>query len=381
MPRLAPLLVTLGFACLLARADTVAPALPAPRYIVLQPGLELAQLRVPEAPWRIHIVRLDRRQPGWEFLATLGGGDALGFATVPAQARAGATPGWMPWAAVNGGYFREERGPARATFAGLLIRDGELISGPANTSFWVDATNGLHLAVVHSQMEITWPDGTTAPLGLNELPATNRPALITPRYGKHFQLVEGVARELRASAGMPFPTLRASTNYAAVAGPLHLTGRVAIPPNAALLIVHPAQRARLEMLPGGAMLQLSTAFSHDLAAARCGLGAGPTLLTAGVANATFHRPGADTTRQPRSAVGFNDRHCFLVVVDGRGLRSTGMSYAELARLMIHLGATEALNLDGGTSTSLWVRDRLVNSPSGWITPAVAGALVLRQRTE
>lgn len=364
-----------------APAAEIVAVFPAPQYTALKPGLDFAQIHVESVPWRIHLVRLDRRQPGLQLRSTLGGGEVIGLATVPAQARACAAPGWTPLAAVNGGYFREARGPERGTLAGLLILDGELLSRPANTSFWVDATNGLHIAVVHAKMEITWPDGTTSPLGLNELPATNRPALITPRYGSQIQVADGLAVELRAPGGKPFPALRASSNYTAVAGAHHAAGRIAIPRAAALLLAHPAQHARLEALADGAILRFTTACSHDLSSARTALGAGPTLLTGGVANPSLLRPGADARRNPRTAVGFNDRYCFLVVVDGRGLRSAGMNYAELTRLLTQLGCTEAINLDGGTSTTLWVNGDVVNSPSGWLTPAVADALVILHRDE
>lgn len=78
-----------------------------------------------------------------------------------------------------------------------------------------------------------------------------------------------------------------------------------------------------------------------------------------------------TTRHPRTAVGITtDGHLLLVVVDGRQPSfSVGMSLAELADLMRGLGAHEALNLDGGGSTTMVARDpasgelRIVNRPS------------------
>jgi exopolysaccharide biosynthesis protein len=54
----------------------------------------------------------------------------------------------------------------------------------------------------------------------------------------------------------------------------------------------------------------------------------------------------------------------LVTVDGRQPRkSVGLTLEELAQLMIELGCREALNLDGGGSTTLVIRNRVVNSPS------------------
>ena len=56
--------------------------------------------------------------------------------------------------------------------------------------------------------------------------------------------------------------------------------------------------------------------------------------------------------------------CWLVVVDGRqGDYSTGMTLPELADLFQLLGATEALNLDGGGSSVMLLRGRRVSRPS------------------
>lgn len=72
------------------------------------------------------------------------------------------------------------------------------------------------------------------------------------------------------------------------------------------------------------------------------------------------------TRHPRTAVGYDPRagRLWLVVVDGRqSTYSVGMSLPELAALLRSLGATEALNLDGGSSSVMVVRRRVESHPS------------------
>ncbi|MBI4540972.1 MAG: phosphodiester glycosidase family protein [Gemmatimonadetes bacterium] len=71
-------------------------------------------------------------------------------------------------------------------------------------------------------------------------------------------------------------------------------------------------------------------------------------------------------RHPRTAVGFNpaSQRLWLVVVDGRRRGySAGMSLPELAGLFEALGATEALNLDGGGSSVMVIGGRTVSRPS------------------
>lgn len=77
------------------------------------------------------------------------------------------------------------------------------------------------------------------------------------------------------------------------------------------------------------------------------------------------------TRHPRTALGMSrdGRQLWLVTVDGRQPQhSTGMSLLELGELMRSLGAVQAINLDGGGSTAMVIRNRqgdlvVTNTPS------------------
>jgi hypothetical protein len=79
-------------------------------------------------------------------------------------------------------------------------------------------------------------------------------------------------------------------------------------------------------------------------------------------------PGADSfggDRHPRTLVGWTAAgEVLLVTVDGRQPgTSVGMTLGEAGDLMIALGATEAINLDGGGSTTFVVRGAVANRPS------------------
>lgn len=67
-------------------------------------------------------------------------------------------------------------------------------------------------------------------------------------------------------------------------------------------------------------------------------------------------------RYPRAALGLGAGMAIAVAADGRSKDDAGLTLAELARLMASLGAREALNLDGGGSTSLVVNGALANRP-------------------
>jgi hypothetical protein len=76
-----------------------------------------------------------------------------------------------------------------------------------------------------------------------------------------------------------------------------------------------------------------------------------------------------TTRHPRTLVGTDrDGFIWLVAVDGRRADSLGMRLDELQRLAARLRLVEALNLDGGGSTTLVIGEKVVNRPTDLIGP-------------
>lgn len=88
------------------------------------------------------------------------------------------------------------------------------------------------------------------------------------------------------------------------------------------------------------------------------------------------------SRHPRTGIGITrNGHILLVVVDGRQPNwSVGMTLVEFAREMRRQGAVEAMNLDGGGSSTMVLRGRILNRPSDGKERAVSSAvLVLRRR--
>ncbi len=112
------------------------------------------------------------------------------------------------------------------------------------------------------------------------------------------------------------------------------------------------------------------------------IGGGPRILADGryVGGEGFS-PAFTTRRHPRTALGrLADGRVLLVVADGRQpYHSLGMSLPELATFLRALGVTDAVNLDGGGSTTLVVRSTVVNLPSdeGGERPVGNALLVVR----
>lgn len=85
-------------------------------------------------------------------------------------------------------------------------------------------------------------------------------------------------------------------------------------------------------------------------------------------------------KNPRSAIGYTkDNHFIMVAVDGRENQSVGMTLVQLAGFMKSLGCTNAINLDGGGSTVMYVNGQVVNNPAFKGGIAISNALVLSKK--
>lgn len=71
------------------------------------------------------------------------------------------------------------------------------------------------------------------------------------------------------------------------------------------------------------------------------------------------------TIHPRSVVGFNlkENQFYFIAIDGRQNSSTGMTFFQIINLLNFLKISDALNFDGGGSTTLVINGVVVNSPS------------------
>lgn len=130
----------------------------------------------------------------------------------------------------------------------------------------------------------------------------------------------------------------------------------------------------------GDPIELDLKFNPDISNLKMLLGGGAVLVENGQIPKTFSHDIAGT--HPRTAIGFTaDRKTMImVVVDGRQSQSRGMTQQELAQLMLSLGAYDALNLDGGGSSTMVVKPfdeaqvKVINSPSGGVQRLIPNAL-------
>jgi len=91
------------------------------------------------------------------------------------------------------------------------------------------------------------------------------------------------------------------------------------------------------------------------------LTSGPLLLLADTLQ-SFNNDSFNQNRHPRTAVAVTgDNRLLLITIDGRSFQGYGMTIPETAELLANLGAEFALNLDGGGSTTMWIKGKTENS--------------------
>lgn len=368
-------------------------------------------------PQIVNVLEVDLRNPAVRIDAEVGTGKVYrqdltqGRETVSAMVqRLGALAG------VNADFF-----PFTGDPLNLHIQGGELVSEPSleRPVFGVTADGVVLFGTLRWRGQVV-PEGMEPlPLhGLNRLIQADECLLITPRWGEIYPLTNGArVWSLRELDGMP---VLGKEMRAKLGEPVTAQTACPVPADGALLVAKGAFADRLFAIARNNDITLTFRFaveaSQDMVAlaperqpagtqlasrgywrrqsgiehwnrAVMAVGGGPWLLRDGetltdawqqARSGQGFSNGFSGNRHPRTAVGITaDGKLLLVTVDGRQPMSGGMTLHELAQLMKQLGATDAINLDGGGSTTLAIRGGLVvNSPSEGKQRPVANAVVV-----
>jgi hypothetical protein len=160
-------------------------------------------------------------------------------------------------------------------------------------------------------------------------------------------------------------------------------GNMGINPGEWILSGHGTTRSYLAGLAIGSQIELSLATSGESRPLAQMMGGGPRLLTAGEHPADFNGvegfTSVATVIAARSAIGITaNRRLQLVVVDGGSTASPGVNLLGLATLLKSLGSVDAINLDGGGSSTLVAGSNYTvrNTPSDGSSRQVASAIVI-----
>ncbi|HYV26758.1 MAG TPA: phosphodiester glycosidase family protein [Candidatus Eisenbacteria bacterium] len=351
----------------------------------LAPGVAFTNEIVPRKPWSIFVARASRTDGNFEIHSMHAVGRALGLGTLSRQVRALNPDLGQPFAAVSGDFY-QRGGTYAGDVRGLQIIEGELASGPVGTAaMWIDASGAPHTAPVLPQFAVTWPNGKMTKFGLNEERSANAAVLFTPAIGASTRTPNGMELVLERDGTNSWLPLKVGETYSARVRDVREGGNTRLTGNVAVLSIGSALARRLPEISAGEVLKFSTATLPDLRGAKTAISGGPVLVrdgkrqkidSGGVFDANSYSSRSMMERHPRGAVGWNDEFFYLVEVDGRQASSAGMTLEELADYFVRLGCTQAMNLDGGGSATIWCNGRLANSPCEGDERDIANGLVI-----
>ncbi|HYR77350.1 MAG TPA: phosphodiester glycosidase family protein [Pyrinomonadaceae bacterium] len=334
----------------------------------IAPGIEHIQItrgykseKEGTGPWFINMLRIDLGRARLQMVHALD--EAVGLETVSSMAAR-----YRALAAVNSGYFRTI-GTYRGDSVGTEVLHGKLLSEPNN----VRAAAGLierdgkqELIFGHLKFDgqvVAGARSTHTISGLNRPRVDNELIVFTPEFHRT-TLTEPNGLELIVRRG-------------GVVERRDLKGSSVIPADGFVISASGSARDwALAHLRSGARVELKlnltpteTEMSPQWKQAASIIGGGPQLIKNGrieITNAAEKiLPSFVSDGHPRTAIAkLKSGQILLVTVDGRQPgESIGMSLNMLADLLIEFGATEAINLDGGGSTTMVIRNKLVNKPS------------------
>jgi hypothetical protein len=374
-------LVASALVALLALAPSQQLELGAPQQ--LAPGAVLYHLTDPklvnpEGPLSIWLLRLDPTRV--DLRATLANDEIMGTEVVSDIAER-----HHALAAVNAGFFTPNGDPA-----GVLTIDGRLVSDtrrPRGAVGIQRAAPGLTLIYgwLRATAKITLPGsryGTTIPIdGVDTTRLLGKVMVFTPSYHADTDTAKGGLEWV--INGEPLRVVR---------GPLR-DGKTPIPPQGFVLSFGgPRASGPLAQLRRGTRVALEVSYDpvdgepERWRTAQDVVGGAGLLLRDGheIEDWTVETfaQGFAENRHPRTMIGTAaDGTIWLVTVDGRQpALSVGMSLVELRGLARRLDLVNALNLDGGGSTTMWVQGQVVNSPSDAAGPRkVSDALLVFSR--
>ena len=353
-------------------------------------------------PWIINVVRVDLRRADLAVRHVRAREALSGRERVSEMVKRIEASGESVLAAINADFFDLRTG---ANENNQLI-DGEWWKGVRVTDSPFDTFDNVHAQFALDSLRRPlldrfafdgWArskDRAIPIIALNANPSgtPEGTALYTARFGA--ESPRDTARQTAEVALIPAGRRGDTLLYVRSGAPTSSSGN-AIPSNGALLAGYGARAREVAALADGDTVRITLGFTPrptkrgravPLALI---IGGWPRILRDGV-NIAGNAASEEGTisrnaevRHPRTAVGFSrdSSTLLLVTVDGRQEKSVGMTLTELAHLMRDLGAWQALNFDGGGSTTMVVQGEIANSPADAAGEREVGnALVVTRRS-
>lgn len=341
---------------------------------VVQDGIEYAEMtrEIDKLPVRINLLRLDLTKVRLDVVHAMDA--AIGTEkTSSIAARHGAI------AAINAGFFRLDNSIFAGDAAGVLMIDGKLLSESyANriALFINNKADKTEVEINHLNLsdQIRIKGFYFKVAGINRERKDNEIIVFTPEFGRTtLTNSDGLEITVRKNRIMQIIESKGSSLIPADGFVISAKGnqienllkkskigtkvkRFTSPSNT------------MDILPSTSIIlnnDLSKPnffFTEDIT------NGVPQLIKNGKIEITWEQEKTNKafveTRHPRTAVAkLRDGKFLMITVDGRSESSGGIGLEDLAKLLLELGAMDAMNLDGGGSTTMFLDGKVVNRPS------------------
>ena len=248
--------------------------------------------------------------------------------------------------AINGGYFKPQTGVP----LGTLMIDKKIYTGPIYDRVAMGIfDNGYEMARIKLKANLSTNIGDLKIDNVNQprmlsthtivyTPEWGKTTPPTPKYGSQLVVVDNkIIQVTQSSCEIPE------------------NGYVVIGPSKKIDTIKLAKRCELRLKTSPEWKDVNHIISG-----------GPYLIKNNeiFVDMTEQKLSAIGGRNPRTAIGYTkDNNLILLTADGREGSSIGLTLIELAQLMKEYGCVNAMNLDGGGSTVMYVKGNVVNKPA------------------
>ncbi len=352
----------------------------AQEYKTLKPGIEYAEVtrEIGGLKVNMNLLRLDltkvRLDVHHAMDAAIGTEKTSSIAT-----RHGA------FAAINAGFFRLDTSIWAGDPVGTLTIDGRLISESQNRRIAIGIINGPDSTEVYFghplfNGSVRGKGYTGLPLeGVNRERREDEVIVYTPEFGRSTLTspdgVEAIVRkdkivQIRRGGSSEIPndgfvlSLQGEDSLDRIDG-WHIGSKLKYIKTQMVLEYDYQPQAEAEKALNGRLLNFPDAIVFKLEDVTNGV---PQLIKNSKIDITWEQEKTTKsfveTRHPRTAVAkLKDGKFLMITVDGRSESSGGIGLQDLTEYLLTLGATDAMNLDGGGSTTMFVDGKVVNHPS------------------
>ena len=345
------------------------------------PGTVETELRIEEASGggnvnNIFYTVTDLSDTYVEMRAAKAGNHMRMLETVPDIAERMTKPGESYFAGVNADFFNMGE-PYNSI--GMCVADGFLTNYETDGAdidpyYIIFDADGVPALVRHIDRSWTgnviFHDGDSYPLLVNTQRGEDELLLYTPQW-QFYNWWEDVMYEVGHTGTNQYGVevrLRpvdknvlygSSLSLEVIGDPEEGVGNMAVPSDGYVLSAHGAARDYIRALKKGDIVVASVDFSADgkKTSVRELLGGFPRMLANGQILSTPAYPGHLSNPEPRTAVGYNSDKSllYMLVVDGRKAGgSSGVTQQQLAWIMRNIGCSDAMNFDGGGSSTMYV---------------------------